>query len=428
MTNYSGALLAKRKDELAHIAKDLDLNLPDYTLRPDIIEGIRTKLRSDPAARHDPRFRGLWLSMRESRKSSEDTVDLNEHAIDDEDDDEEEDDQDREDDSRDEVDQGIADAEEAITSYRDVLLHNKIVDSLLHGEAPLLPDSPARHGVSSGAEAVEKALVPASHALRTVTRRSGSFSQLARRGSTSLRHAARETVTLVEDVQDRASQSWVVVACILAAETAWLVYEAVPWVENHFGPHDWLHRQTPTASFSLLLPALSVLLHATFFRAVLAWALTTYLVPLAAATLVSFPTHHHSEAGSPSTPRTRRRSSPSKRSSASVSRASAAGHLSPPNAVIFALVRLAIALLRGHILTPTSAPAPEDLAHAASHAASAALRNLSQVLLDARIGADAGAGELVAWTFEGAVSGVWGVVAVGMGLAAAVGIYAEVRR
>lgn len=227
-----GALLAKRKDELAHIAKDLDLNLPDYTLRPDIIEGIRTKLRSDPAARHDPRFHGLWLSMRESRKSSEDTVDLNEHAIDDEDDDEEEDDQDREDDSRDEVDQGIADAEEAITSYRDVLLHNKIVDSLLHGEAPLLPDSPARHGVSSGAEAVEKALVPASHALRTVTRRSGSFSQLARRGSTSLRHAARETVTLVEDVQDRASQSWVVVACILAAETAWLVYEAVPWVEN----------------------------------------------------------------------------------------------------------------------------------------------------------------------------------------------------
>ncbi|GAA5862033.1 hypothetical protein JCM3774_006147 [Rhodotorula dairenensis] len=430
MVTYSGPLLAKRKDELAEIARALRLGLPDGTRRPEIIDAVRTELRSNPHARQDPRFIGLWHSMRDSRKSGEFTPDPHENAIDDGDSESDGDDQqDQQDGDGDEDESGTgADDDgavdqlqdhvvETVTSYRDALLHNKIVDTLLHGE-------PGQAGGAAGgaAEALSHALdlVPASQALRRSTR-SGSFSHLARRGSVSLRHAARETATLVEDVQDKASQTWVIVALILAAEMAWLVYESVPWVEHRFGPHDWLHRRTQTPGFSLKLPAVTVLLHPSFLRAVVAWVLTTSLVPLIIATLVSFP-HTGTSTNNkqhPATPRGRRAAVAAKRQQ----------HLSPPNAVIFTLSRLAIALLRGYIL-----PAHGHHTHAhadVSSVASAALRNLSQILLDANLGGSggaAGASAVARWSFDSAVDGVWGVVALGMGLGAVIGMYAEVRR
>lgn len=347
--------------------------------------------------------------MRESRKSGEFTPDPHENAIEDGDSEmtAEDDDNDQQ---QDQQDQPVG---EVVTSYRDALLHNKIVDTLLHGGEG---ETVANAAASGANQVLTQALVPASNALLRRTTRSGSFSHLARRGSVTLRHAARETATLVEDVQDKASQTWVIVALILAAELSWLVYESVPWVEHHFGPYDWLHRRTQTPAFDLKLPAVTVLLHPSFLRAVIAWALTTCLVPLVIATLVSFPHAANTSEQSqqhPTTPRGGRRSAVSKRTAA------AHKHLSPPNAVIFTLSRLAIALLRGYILP--SSPS------STSSVASTALRNLGQILLDARI-APSAATTVAKWSFDSAVEGVWGVVALGMGLGAVIGMYAEVRR
>jgi hypothetical protein len=370
-------------------------------------------LKSNPQQRQDPRFIGLWHSMRESRKSGEFTPDPHENAIEDGDSETSGDDDDNDDQQQQQQDQQEQPVGEVVTSYRDALLHNKIVDTLLHG-------SEGGEAIASGASQVlNQALVPASNALLRRTTRSGSFSHLARRGSVTLRHAARETATLVEDVQDKASQTWVIVALILAAELSWLVYESVPWVEHHFGPHDWLHRAQQTPAFDLKLPAVTVLLHPSFLRAVIAWALTTCLVPLVIATLVSFPHANPSSEQSqqhPTTPRGGRRSAVSKRT------AVAHKHLSPPNAVIFTLSRLAIALLRGYIL-PTSSSSSST-----STVASTALRNLGQILLDARIAPSSAATTVAKWSFDSAVEGVWGVVALGMGLGAVIGMYAEVRR
>ena len=366
-------------------------------------------MKSNPQQRQDPRFIGLWHSMRESRKSGEFTPDPHENAIEDGDSEmtAEDDDNDQQ---QDQQDQPVG---EVVTSYRDALLHNKIVDTLLHGGEG---ETVANAAASGANQVLTQALVPASNALLRRTTRSGSFSHLARRGSVTLRHAARETATLVEDVQDKASQTWVIVALILAAELSWLVYESVPWVEHHFGPHDWLHRAQQTPAFDLKLPAVTVLLHPSFLRAVIAWALTTCLVPLVIATLVSFPHAANTSEQSqqhPTTPRGGRRSAVSKRTAA------AHKHLSPPNAVIFTLSRLAIALLRGYILP--SSPS------STSSVASTALRNLGQILLDARI-APSAATTVAKWSFDSAVEGVWGVVALGMGLGAVIGMYAEVRR
>lgn len=401
----AGPLLAKRKDELAEIARALQLGLADGTRRPEIIEAIRQELKSNPQQRQDPRFIGLWHSMRESRKSGEFTPDPHENAIEDGDSEESTRDDDDDNDQQDQDDQQQP-VGEIVTSYRDALLHNKIVDTLLHGEGEAI--------ANSANQVLHQALVPASNALRRTTR-SGSFSHLARRGSVTLRHAARETATLVEDVQDKASQTWVIVALILAAELSWLVYESVPWVDHHFGPHDWLHRRTQTPAFDLKLPAVTVLLHPSFLRAVIAWAATTCLVPLVIATLVSFPHANNTseQAHPPTTPRGGRRG-PSKHTAA------AHKHLSPPNPVIFTLSRLAIALLRGYIL-------PSSTSTSTSTVASTALRNLGQILLDARIASSA-ATTVAKWSFDSAVEGVWGVVALGMGLGAVIGMYAEVRR
>lgn len=205
--------------------------------------------------------------------------------------------------------------------------------------------------------------------------------------------------------------------------------------EQHFGPHDWLHR-AQTGAFTLRLPALSVVLHPSFIRAIVAWAASTYLLPLLVATLISFPTSGGrtggSSGGNYGTPS---RGGARGRFVANGKRANGAGgkakhqHLSPPNAVIFTLVRLAIALLKGYIL-PSSATAAASASATVASTASTALRNLGQLLLDAthHQRATGVVAEIAGWSFAEAVEGVWGVVAVGMGLGAAVGIYAELRR
>ncbi|BGP11192.1 hypothetical protein JCM10049v2_007091 [Rhodotorula toruloides] len=383
MTIYSGPLQIKRKDDLHSIVLSLSLSsqLPQnrpYT-KSDLVDLIRHELKTNPAARSDPRFEGLWHSMRESkalgRATSTDSegsgsgvgvglmVESAKKAVE-------------------RVVEGVqevlsgedgADREREESTYRQAILNNHILDTLLHGDST----SPTK----------DLAVVPATRSLRK------RASQSLRRGSVSLHHAAEEAVGFVETVQERASHAWVVVMGILVAELAWIVYEAIPWADKHTGPLHWLHRAHPTRSLSFRLPVLSVLYHPTFLSALSLWALTTYLLPLALSTLISFPSH---------TP-TRGRRRPQKRS------------IAPPNALIFTLTRLSIALLRGYILPSSSHHSPSP---------STAIRNLSHILSEVANGVGAHGLAGGRWSFEGAVEGVWGVVGVGMGVGTVVCLYA----
>ncbi|GAA6055029.1 hypothetical protein JCM3770_006702 [Rhodotorula araucariae] len=386
MASFTGRLHDKRKEELQNIVDELNLRSslpPGRQTKYDLQEAIRAELKSNRAAREDVRFEGLWAAMPESKKSHEgqEPIVLVEtsgpsigsprkslpvlHY--------------------ESTHEGAPAAEDAAgavpTSFREAILNTHIVDTLLH-----------RNGY--GDDGDELALVPVSTSLR---RRA---SQVVRRGSTSLRVAAHETVGFMEEAQVKASQPWVVVGGILAAELAFIVYEAVPWVDKHFGPHTWLHR-APTPAFTLHLPVLSVLLHRTFFAALVLWALTTYLLPLLLATFFSFPTHadrrirRHARSGSAN---------------------KSLAHLAPPNPLIFTLARFALALLRGYVLAPSTA-SPVGI-----------VKNLSTALREIAAGGPGSLGLAGGrYSFEGAVHGVWGVVAVGMGVGAAVSAYAESR-
>ncbi|BGP03273.1 hypothetical protein NBRC10513v2_007001 [Rhodotorula toruloides] len=381
MTVYSGPLQIKRKDDLHAIVLDLSLSsqLPQnrpYT-KSDLVEMIRHELKTNPAARSDPRFEGLWSSMRESKAfgranstESEGSGSGSGVAV-------------VVESAKKAVQQVVEGVQEAISgegeereesTYRQAILNNHILDTLLHGDS----SSPTK----------DLAVVPATRSLRK------RASQSLRRGSVSLHHAAEEAVGFVESVQEKASHAWVVVMGILVAELAWIVYEAIPWADKHTGPLHWLHRAHPTRSLSFRLPVLSVLYHPTFLSALSLWALTTYLLPLALSTLISFPAHSHAHTQS------RRRHSHSKKRS-----------IAPPNALIFTLTRLSIALLRGFILRPHSPP-------------SNAIRNLTHILSEVAQGVGSHGLAGGRWSFEGAVEGVWGVVGVGMGVGCVVCLYA----
>lgn len=168
-----------------------------------------------------------------------------------------------------------------------------------------------------------------------------------------------------------------------------------------YGPHEWLHRSS-TPSFTLHLPILSVLFHRTFFAALLLWVLATYLLPLALATIFSFPTHADR--------RIRRHG----RSSTGGSHPLA--HLAPPNPLIFSLSRLALALLRGYVLAPPLA-SPTSV-----------VESLKTALREIAAGGPGSLGLAGGrYSFDGAVTGLWGVVAVGMGVASVVSGFAESR-
>lgn len=88
------------------------------------------------------------------------------------------------------------------------------------------------------------------------------------------------------------------------------------------GPHAWYLR-SPTPSFSLSLPTLSVLIHPTFTSPLISWTLLSVLLPLSLSLLVAFPT-----------------ASPRRRQSSEIA---------PPNPVVFNIFRLASAVLVHYI-------------------------------------------------------------------------------
>ncbi|GAA5827912.1 hypothetical protein JCM11251_007727 [Rhodosporidiobolus azoricus] len=401
MTTYTGHLTSKRKDELLAIHSALSLSLPSgRPTKYDLAEQIRSELKSNSHAREDDRFVGLWEHMPESKMSEEelerhvgsgDAVDLGPglgrregsvasvgsagdatgrsprksldelyHAQTDEDTAQR---------ANGSVDDGLLPS-----TYRERILEGAphILDALLH--------SPSRHPATDESGL---ALIPASRATRS----------LRRRASMHVRGAAKSGVELVGETQEKLSNAWVVVMGIVATELAWVVYEAVPYYDYTFGPHPYLLLPLPALEYTFHLPALSVLIHPTFLSALSLWSLTTLALPLLIATLVPFS-----------------RKNPAGR----------AGRISPPNAFIFSLTRLALALLRGYVLPSTPSPSLAHPTHTGLAVVSTLRHALHEVIHPGTQGGGLKGGR---YSFEGAVDGYWGVMALGMAVGLGVAGY-----
>ncbi|GAA5901453.1 hypothetical protein JCM5296_003014 [Sporobolomyces johnsonii] len=397
---YTGSLQAHRRSSLLGIVHDLGLDaaLPSgYVTRLDLIQLIREQLKANLAARMDPRFADLWAHMPESKRDGdgpeEDPLLLRG--------------------SESSPSQGRTTptsgspsrspvapppAVEPPSTLREAILHPHILDTLLQS-AP----SPSVDDL---------ALVPASRSLRRKASR--SLSLVAIQSSSNLRAAVKGTAGVVAGAQERLSHAWVIAVGLVVAELSWIAYEALPWVDKSFGPSPSLLLPSfPRTTVSL--PSLHLLLHPAYLLALSRWALSTLVLPLLLSTLISFP---HTSSPSPRTrARAARRDAPA-----------------PPSALIFCLSRLAVALLQGYILPrPSSSSSPLPLAH--SHHPST-LQTLRHILLEASVtGGPGWNGNGMAssalgqtWTFQGAVEGLWGVVAVGMGVGTVVAAVEELAR
>ncbi|BGP19887.1 hypothetical protein JCM10213_008639 [Rhodosporidiobolus nylandii] len=401
MTTYTGNLSTYRKDTLLAIHSALSLPAPPGRItKYALAEDIRSELKSNPDAREDPRFEGLWQHMPESRLSPDvlerhlahgEAVDLSEaqeervregsvagsaggrsprrsldalyHH-----------DQQQAEQGSSGSGSGDADEPHETLNYREAILHgsHNIVHSLLSpARGPAITDLAARTAEDG------LALVPSSAATRT----------LRRRASRKFEAAAVGGAGLVGAAQERLSSPWVVVMGVVAAELAWVVWEAVPWAEHSFGPHPYAFLPLSPASYTYRLPVFSVLLHPTFLSALSTFAFLTLLLPLTLATLLAFP------------------------SRSSTLRKRGLGSPAPPNPLVFCLARAALAFIKGYVLA------------APMHAPSELFGNLKGALREIAAGGPGALGLAGGrYTFEGAVEGYWGVM--GVGMLAAAGIVA----
>ncbi|GAA5933460.1 hypothetical protein JCM1841_001323 [Sporobolomyces salmonicolor] len=395
---YTGSLQTHRRASLLEIIHALGLETslpPGYVHKHDLIHLIREQLKANVGARLDPRYADLWAHMPESKQ--EDLPERNRLLS-------------RGSDTpmyREErtppasgsspgsprVPAPAPAAAETPSTLREAILHPHILDTLLQSAPHPSVD--------------DLALVPASRSLRRKASR--SLSLVARQSTDNLRAAARGSAGVVAGAQERLSHPWVVAVALVAAELSWIAYEALPWVEKSFGPSpSFLLPSVPRTTVSL--PSLRLFLHPAYLLALSRWALSTLVFPLLLATLISFPRT------SSSSPRTR-------------ARAASRNAPAPPSALIFCLSRLAVALLRGYIFPRSSSSLP--LAHPHQHST---LQTLRHILLEATVTGGPGSTGMGSsalaqtWTFQGAVEGLWGVVAVGMAAGTVVAAVEELRR
>lgn len=453
----AGTLTTKRKDELLAIASSLSLpsalpsSLPRAT-KWSLAENIRAELKSNPAARNDPRFEGLWSHMSESRmapselerhlaggrevdltqgqtervrEASADSASVSRRAASPRKSSIQAQSQ-----SQEEREEATRQAEEALlipSTYREQILEGAphIFEQLF---------SPSKHNAHSLVPAAvqELALVPSAATTRS----------LRRRASTTLRATVKESASIVGEAQERLSSPWVVVIGVILAELGWVIWESVPWVDKvrfcvssfalplsllTLTPLTRIFKTYPSTpslflpsvpSFTLHLPVLSVLFHPTFLSALSLWSLGTLLLPLVIATLFAFPSSSGTSSSSASTAGLERGQrllpaslggSGRRTASNSNSHSKGSGGIAPPNPLVFTLTRLSLSLLRGFILSPPPA------------APTAVLHTLTDALRELVAGGPGALGlQGGRYTFERTVEGYWGVVGVGAAVSSVV--------
>ncbi|KAM0747746.1 hypothetical protein T439DRAFT_358961 [Meredithblackwellia eburnea MCA 4105] len=344
----TGQLYTRRKAELEDLASELGINVPEGALKVDLEDLIRDHLRSNKTVRESPNYVGLWTSIQRSIRAG---------SVSDDDDDADE-----------------SPVEEGPSS-------STTLESLVKSPVKL-----GKHLVSPTVNAVSEA----SHVTRGALRRSlsGTTSLVSPgKGVVALRGAGKKTglslaqavkkakfgtVKVVGTTQDWAGEDWVISTAAVFVEIAYLAWEAVPWQHQNFGPHKWLTR-SPTPSFSLPIPSLSILLHTSFLTPLFTWSLLTILLPLLLSLIFAFPLE-------PNVP-----SNTNKRNNSNKSTT----RMEPPNPVVFNIARVASAVLVHHVFK-----------------------------------ADVDKSK---WTFE-SVKGYPQVQLLGAGLAAALTLYAEICR
>ncbi|GAA6007453.1 hypothetical protein JCM11491_004168 [Sporobolomyces phaffii] len=460
MASYSGPLQSLRRPELLELVKDLDVapKHNGYLSKYELVELVRATLKSDRDKRHDARFSGIWQHMPESQLQEDELerlvhdngaaedpllhVQVGTHTHFDDADPHRSLDQlystttttTTTDTSPSQSDGG--ERRSPLPSMREAILHPHIFDTLRQASPRKFLDQ-----LEDQVEEVGPlALVPASRSLRRKASR--SLSLVTKQSSHNLRVVARGSVAVVAEAQYRLSSSWFLILAILFAEYSFIVYEALPFAEYSFGPYPSLVLpDLPPISFHV--PAFHFLLHPFFTLALVRYSLQTLLLPLVLSLIFAFPrptsSAHDSEPESEGTDRRARRR-----------RARRA--LSTPSPLIFALARLSIALLKGYILaSPASGEPTQALHEIASHSRLALSKTLKTLLHEAAaqsghyapglttyaaswrttgwkglVGGIAGRGHGERrWKVEeiveaGTSGGIWGVVALGMGVAAVV--------
>ncbi|GAA5903108.1 uncharacterized protein JCM6883_002700 [Sporobolomyces salmoneus] len=447
MTTYEGPLNSILRPKLIELVKDLGVQTHNgYLSKYELTELVRATLKSDRSLRQDARFRGLWEHMPESQlpeqelerlvkengaiedpllkagknspfdpKDSHKSLDQLYHHHDDG-----------------QATNSRSETGSPLPSMREAILHPHIFDSLLSSTSS--PRRIVNSALSAASQTIVQlhnnvnvveeevgplALVPASRSLRRKASR--SLSLVTKQSSHNLRVVARGSVAVVAEAQWRLSSAWFVILAIIFTEFSWIIYEALPWIEYSFGPYPSLiFPDVPFSSFHI--PAFHLLLHPFFTFALIRYSFQTLLVPLLLSLIFAFP----SSAPSSSSGRRRRR-------------------LSAPSPLIFSLTRLSIALLKGYIL-PSPLEAAPALHEIASHSRLALTKTLRTLLHEASatgytpgletfasswrqtgwkgmVGGIAGnGGGERRWRVEEIVEGgkVWGVVALGMGVASVV--------
>ncbi|GAA5930841.1 uncharacterized protein JCM15063_002474 [Sporobolomyces koalae] len=444
---YSGSLQSLRRPELLQLVSDLGIDVGHnrYLSKYDLVELCRSQLKRDKDQRNDPHFSGIWRHMPESQ--------MDEHELE------------RIVDEHGAVEDPVIQAGSAhvgsqsprarsseapsssrsasesaqngddqepsmMPSMRDAMLHPHIFDTLRQAS----PRKAVSAAVETATEAFDHfdpqdvgplALVPAS---RSLTRKaSRSLSLASKRSSHHLRVVARGSVAAVAEAQYRLSSSWFIIVAILVAEYSWIVYEALPWAEYSIAPYPSLILPH-VPPMSLHFPAVHLLLHPFFTFGLIRYSFQTLVIPFVLATIFAFPS-----------------------SSASDSRRHSRRRLAAPSPLVFALSRLALALLKGFILQRPIDPTAtlSSLASSSRLAFETTLRQLVQEAAQTSyetspgltswfaqrgwttggwkevVGGIAGSGHgerrwNVEEIIESGTGGVWGVVALGMGVASVV--------
>ncbi|GAA5989742.1 hypothetical protein JCM5350_000124 [Sporobolomyces pararoseus] len=455
MSKYEGPLQALRRPELLEIVQDLGVapTHNGYLSKYQLVELVRATLKSSPHKRNQEQFRGIWEHMPESQMPEEELerivkengamedplLNVEESFERGEGDDRKSLDRLYHHDSTTTGDTSRSQSEGAgspLPSMREAILHPHIFDTLLQSSPRQLVNS----AISAASQTIDQlhqqeeevgplALVPASRSLRRKASR--SLSLVGKTSSHNLRVVARGSVAAVAEAQYRLSSSWILILTILFAEYSWITYEALPWIEYSFGPYPSLFLpDLPAASFHF--PAFHLLFHPFFTFALIRYSFQTLLVPFILSLIFAFPASSSSSSSS---------TQPQSRGGRRNRRT-----LSTPSPLIFALTRLSIALLKGYILPSPSSSSTAALHEIASHSRLSLSKTLRTLLQEASesgytpglstfatswrttgwkemVGGIAGnGGGERRWRVEEIVEGgrIWGVVALGMGVAAVV--------
>ncbi|KDE04156.1 hypothetical protein MVLG_05382 [Microbotryum lychnidis-dioicae p1A1 Lamole] len=294
---YTGPLSGYRKGELKEIVSAMNNGIDTTIIRAELENHIRKALRERESLRTDKQFKGLWDALPETEQNIEINT-LGEAAS------------------------------QAVSAIKSMSRNpKKSLTKLASNVSTPVGD------VLASVEKQAKALVPSKETpARLRKSHNDTVTVYRRKSSMNLREAASQAREVVAATQEIASSAWTITSVLIAAETSYLAWSAIPWGAKAFGPHEWLTRSA-TPAFVVRYPDVLVLAHPTFTHAFLKWSFLTILLPLIASVVLAFPQNSKHTSGRPGR------------------RSANQDDVSAPNPLSFALARTSIVFLNGYIFS-----------------------------------------------------------------------------